>query len=186
MSPHADEQAQVHIHVQAVYYNSCDIYRMSLSLHLRCSEQAFLEGCLLAKPTTHLLVVGIIIIIIIIIITIIIIIIIIATIIDVNLMSIFAGLRAVFGEVYPDPVRVVSIGRSVEELLSNPTADSNRQFSVEFCGGTHLKKTTDAGAFALISEEGIAKVTVLWSVQTLLCACACAWLACCSTRPALS
>ena len=69
-----------------------------------------------------------------------------------------AGLRAVFGEVYPDPVRVVSIGRPVEELLANPSADSNRQFSVEFCGGTHLKKTTDAGAFALISEEGIAKV----------------------------
>ena len=69
-----------------------------------------------------------------------------------------AGLRAVFGEVYPDPVRVVSIGRPVEELLANPTADSNRQFSVEFCGGTHLKKTSDAGAFALISEEGIAKV----------------------------
>ncbi len=82
-----------------------------------------------------------------------------------------------FGEVYPDPVRVVSIGRPVEELLSNPTADSNRQFSVEFCGGTHLKKTTDAGAFALISEEGIAKVTVLWAVQSLLCACA--WLVCC-------
>ena len=68
------------------------------------------------------------------------------------------GLRAVFGEVYPDPVRVVSIGRPVEELLANPTAESNRQFSVEFCGGTHLKKTADAGAFALLSEEGIAKV----------------------------
>lgn len=67
------------------------------------------------------------------------------------------GLRAVFGEVYPDPVRVVSIGRPVEELLANPTADSNRQYSVEFCGGTHLKKTNDAKAFALLSEEGIAK-----------------------------
>ena len=69
-----------------------------------------------------------------------------------------AGLRAVFGEVYPDPVRVVSIGRPVEELLANPTAESNRQFSVEFCGGTHLKSTIHAGAFALLSEEGIAKV----------------------------
>lgn len=63
-----------------------------------------------------------------------------------------------FGEVYPDPVRVVSIGKPVEELLANPAAESNRQYSVEFCGGTHLKHTGDARAFALISEEGIAKV----------------------------
>ena len=59
---------------------------------------------------------------------------------------------------YPDPVRVVSIGKPVEELLANPAAESNRQYSVEFCGGTHLKKTGHAQAFALISEEGIAKV----------------------------
>ena len=63
-----------------------------------------------------------------------------------------------FGEVYPDPVRVVSIGKPAEDLLANPTAESNRQYSVEFCGGTHLKQTGDATAFALISEEGIAKV----------------------------
>eukprot|EP00878_Enallax_costatus_P013646 GHUV01014269.1.p1 GENE.GHUV01014269.1~~GHUV01014269.1.p1 ORF type:complete len:806 (+),score=287.63 GHUV01014269.1:1306-3723(+) len=67
------------------------------------------------------------------------------------------GLRAVFGEVYPDPVRVVAIGKSVDELLANPDADDNMASSVEFCGGTHLINTAQAKAFALLSEEGIAK-----------------------------
>ncbi len=62
-----------------------------------------------------------------------------------------------FGEVYPDPVRVVSIGAPVEELLANPADPGNRRFSVEFCGGTHLRDTSEARAFALLSEEGIAK-----------------------------
>ena len=68
-----------------------------------------------------------------------------------------AGLRAVFGEAYPDPVRVVSIGKPVDELLADPDAADNRRFSVEFCGGTHLADTGEARAFALLSEEGIAK-----------------------------
>eukprot|EP00898_Chlorokybus_atmophyticus_P000350 jgi/Chlat1/1315/Chrsp118S01744 len=67
------------------------------------------------------------------------------------------GLRAVFGEVYPDPVRVVSVGRPVQELLDDPENPMWTQYSVEFCGGTHLASTKDAAAFALISEEGIAK-----------------------------
>ncbi|KAI8469604.1 MAG: tRNA synthetases class II (A)-domain-containing protein [Monoraphidium minutum] len=69
------------------------------------------------------------------------------------------GLRAVFGEVYPDPVRVVAIGPpgGVDALLAAPGQDANLGYSVEFCGGTHLKNTAEAGAFALISEEGIAK-----------------------------
>ncbi|CAN6803257.1 unnamed protein product, partial [Brassica oleracea] len=67
------------------------------------------------------------------------------------------GLRAVFGEVYPDPVRVVSIGRRVEDLLADPENDEWSSLSSEFCGGTHITNTREAKAFALLSEEGIAK-----------------------------
>ena len=64
------------------------------------------------------------------------------------------GLRAVSGEVYPDPVRVVSVGRPVEQLVSAP---DNTAYAIEFCGGTHLDNTRQARAFALLTEEGIAK-----------------------------
>uniref|UniRef100_A0ACD5U6P3 Uncharacterized protein n=1 Tax=Avena sativa TaxID=4498 RepID=A0ACD5U6P3_AVESA len=67
------------------------------------------------------------------------------------------GLRAVFGEIYPDPVRVVSIGRKVGDLLANPESKEWLSISTELCGGTHISNTRDAAAFALISEEGIAK-----------------------------
>jgi hypothetical protein len=48
--------------------------------------------------------------------------------------------------VYPDPVRVVAIGSSVDDLLAAPDADQNLGYSVEFCGGTHLTNTAQVWA----------------------------------------
>lgn len=67
------------------------------------------------------------------------------------------GLRAVFGEDYPDPVRVLSVGVPVEELVGEPDKPTHAAHSIEFCGGTHLSNTSQAKSFAIISEEGIAK-----------------------------
>jgi len=66
------------------------------------------------------------------------------------------GVRAVFGERYPDPVRVVSIGMPVKDLIANPSNEQWRQYSIEFCGGTHLAQTQEARKFIILKEEALA------------------------------
>ncbi|RSH95316.1 Alanine--tRNA ligase [Saitozyma podzolica] len=67
------------------------------------------------------------------------------------------GLRAVFGEAYPDPVRVVSIGYPLEEIRANVEDARWRSTSIEFCGGTHVAKTDDIKDFVITEESSIAK-----------------------------
>ncbi|KAF8894893.1 tRNA synthetases class II (A)-domain-containing protein [Gymnopilus junonius] len=67
------------------------------------------------------------------------------------------GLRAVFGESYPDPVRVVTLEYDVDEIAKDIENPKWRKTSVEFCGGTHVAKTGDIKDFVITEESGIAK-----------------------------
>jgi alanyl-tRNA synthetase len=72
-----------------------------------------------------------------------------------------AALRQVFGERYPDPVRVISVGQDVQQMLADPTKSEWSNFAIEFCGGTHLTNTTQAEDFVIVEESGIAKVRTI-------------------------
>lgn len=67
------------------------------------------------------------------------------------------GLRAVFDETYPDPVRIVSVGKQIEDLVEDPNGTSGFEYSIEFCGGTHLKKSSHIKKFVITTEEAISK-----------------------------
>lgn len=59
------------------------------------------------------------------------------------------GAQALFGEKYGDEVRVVSMG----ELLGSGKGNDGRTYSLELCGGTHVKRTGDIGAFVALGES---------------------------------
>ncbi|KAL8957427.1 MAG: hypothetical protein Q9183_006064 [Haloplaca sp. 2 TL-2023] len=68
-----------------------------------------------------------------------------------------SGVRTLAGEIYPDPVRVVSVGVEIEELLRDIGNEGWKGVSIEFCGGTHVQKTEDIKDLVILEESGIAK-----------------------------
>jgi alanyl-tRNA synthetase len=61
-----------------------------------------------------------------------------------------AGARALFGEKYGDEVRVVSMGKSDRDRMSNALG-----WSVELCGGTHVRRTGDIGLISVTGESAV-------------------------------
>ena len=58
-----------------------------------------------------------------------------------------SGARALFGEKYGDEVRVVAMGEGVGNTMG---------WSVELCGGTHVRRTGDIGLISGVSDSGVA------------------------------
>jgi alanyl-tRNA synthetase len=59
-----------------------------------------------------------------------------------------SGAMALFGEKYGEEVRVVSMGE--------PQPGANKAWSVELCGGTHVKRTGDIGLVKIVAESASA------------------------------
>src|SRR5207253_10192755 len=57
------------------------------------------------------------------------------------------GIQQFFGEKYGDTVRVVQVGGDPKKLNG---------YSMELCGGTHVRATGDIGSFRIVREEAIA------------------------------
>ena len=59
------------------------------------------------------------------------------------------GAMALFGEKYGETVRTISI-------LESDSSTVRQKYSYELCGGTHLERTSDIGAFIIVSEGSVA------------------------------
>ena len=62
--------------------------------------------------------------------------------------AIEAGAEALFGEKYGDEVRVLTMGETIET--------HDKPYSVELCGGTHVRRLGDIGLFTILSEGAVA------------------------------
>jgi len=66
--------------------------------------------------------------------------------------AISEGAMALFGEKYGEVVRTITI----EDASDVPSVDPHDRYSYELCGGTHLDRTGDVGAFIIVSEGSAA------------------------------
>jgi len=64
-----------------------------------------------------------------------------------------SGARALFGEKYGDEVRVVSMGNRARH---NAQGTNALGWSVELCGGTHVRRTGDIGLISVTGESAVA------------------------------
>jgi alanyl-tRNA synthetase len=71
------------------------------------------------------------------------------------------GAQALFGEKYGDEVRVVSMGQQD----GSGKGQDKRTYSIELCGGTHVRQTGDIGAFVTLgdtaSSSGVRRIEAL-------------------------
>ncbi len=63
------------------------------------------------------------------------------------------GAMALFGENYGDEVRVLAMGLDLDEAEKGEEA---KPYSLELCGGTHVRRTGDIGLFKIVAETAIA------------------------------
>jgi alanyl-tRNA synthetase len=77
------------------------------------------------------------------------------------------GAQALFGEKYGEEVRVVSMGR----LAGSGKGGDGQTYSLELCGGTHVRQTGDIGAFVTLgdsaSSAGVRRIEALTGAEAM-------------------
>ena len=64
--------------------------------------------------------------------------------------AIAKGALALFGEKYGEEVRVVSMGEAAK------ASKADHAYSIELCGGTHVRRTGDIGLLKIVGESAVA------------------------------